>query len=144
MFLALLSPVAVGPLVPGSADVIEPRPTDRNTVVQKWVNRSAAENPAGLCCRRVYVCTVHGNLPLTAYQAKRGRRQWKRGSVSNTDVQPEHGPFKSRCNIGRWTRPSACLCVELASSHCFSAFRFQIASIWTTRNPVMSFINYDV
>ena len=46
-------------------------------------------------------------------------------------------------------RPSACLYVELPSSHCFSAFhkarsdysyRFQIASVWTTRNPIMSFI----
>ena len=63
MLLALASPVAVGPLAPGSADVIEPR----MTVIQKY----RSEPIELLRTKPASVCTVHGNLPLTVYQMKR-------------------------------------------------------------------------
>ena len=126
MFLALISPVAVGTVAPGSADVIEPRTTVMCVCT--------------VCMYRAWTSSPHG--------VSNGALKETRLSVTLI-CSRYRDHFNPVLTSAGGARPSACLYVELPSSHCFSAFhkarsdyscRFHIASVWTNRNPIMSFI----
>ena len=116
---------------------------DRNTEVSKqkycW-EPGRPLLPAGVCMYRAWKPSPDG--------ISNGALKETRLSVTLI-TQPEHRQFHPTLTSAGGARRSACLYVELPSSHCFSAFhkvrsnysyRFQIASVWTTRNPIMSFI----
>ena len=99
MFLALISPVAVGTVAPGSADVIEPRTTVMCVCT--------------VCMYRAWTSSPHG--------VSNGALKETRLSVTLI-CSRYRDHFNPVLTSAGGARPSACLYVELPSSHCFSAF----------------------